>query len=324
MIIFHIGLPKTGTSAIQYYLNESNVLLKSEGVLYPWPHAYPQDYYTSGGNAARILAVARKGHDLNQIESLKVALEDFSKQYSKIVLSSETLSVFFNNPEDLLKYCPSGQNVKVVLYLRNQIDKMVSDVNQTIKNKGRDNYSLGQNWYEFNDYFSLVGKWERAFGQKNMIVKGFDSSELVNGDIVEDFCYSISIPFLGYDKDQPINPGLNLEHMELMRCVNHEIKLRGGVDMSVRENIKKAVLRRSVESSGKRDNGQKLRKTYIPKRYFDKAIDSFQEGNLLLSSKFGIRSLDLEEAKERYVFAPKPGYMRDAAKLVVDFAVAAG
>lgn len=53
MIYLHIGLPKSGSSAIQFYLNEKACHLKDEGIIYPWEHGYPQLFNTSGGNVKK-------------------------------------------------------------------------------------------------------------------------------------------------------------------------------------------------------------------------------------------------------------------------------
>lgn len=318
MIYLHIGLPKSGSSAIQVYLNEKAEELKKYGVLYPWSHSYAQMYRTSGGNARPLLKTARSGYIPEDTESLTSSFFSFAEEYEKVVISSEALSVFFGkeNPENLFKLVPKELPVKVVIYLRNQVDKFVSDVNQTIKNARRNSYKIDEPWFLFNNYYNQIKWWERVFGKENLIIRGYNKKQFVNGDAVEDFCSCIDIPFLGYDKELPINPSLKLPYLEVMRCVNVLAHADGDYGWRVKNKIKDHIWRSSVES----DYEEEKRLTFVSKDTLLEIQERLQESNDHVVEEYGVSGLDLASAIQKYEFAKPMGNEMHAARSLFNLA----
>lgn len=301
MIYFHIGLPKSGSSAVQAYLNENHNALKKGGVLYPWPYSYSQKYRTSGGNGSIILRSLREWDKGVEPSFVKDELERFSKRFDKIIVSSEGFSTDIRNPEDLYKVIPDGIPVAVIIYLRNQVDKFVSDVNQTIKNSKRDNYSISENWFRFNNYYDHVKRWVEAFGRDRVVVRGYNKQAFENNDIVSDFCKITSIPRLGFDEKTPINPSLSLFHLEIMRQLNIIAHEKGGDAWRIKKFVKDFVWESSVETGLK---GGK--ETYIKKEVLEEISTRLRESNDKLRSDYDISGMDLEESVESYTCIEPP------------------
>lgn len=308
MIYLHIGLPKSGSSAIQVYLNENHKKLMDSGVMYPWQHGYSQLYRTSGGNAKRILSIARNGYLGEEVSCLKNEIKELCDKYNKLIISSEALSVFFKNPADLSRLLPSGIDVRIVIYLRNQVEKFVSDVNQTIKNARRDSYDIGKSWFDFNDYKNQIRRWERAFGKENIVVRGYDKSSFPRGDVVADFCSCVDIPYFGYDKSTPINPSLNLSHMEVMRNVNILAKHDGEDGWAIKQKLKDIIWKSSVESSGCDIYSKSHKKpTFVKKSHLEDIAEVLSSSNSEVESEYGVAGLDLKSAIEKYTFVSPVG-----------------
>ncbi len=296
MIYFHVGLPKSGSSAIQVYLNENAEVLKNYNVCYPWPHAYNQMFRTSGGNARPLLQCFNQGLPPDTVADLRSELGRLCSKFEKIIVSSEAISVRIP-PADLAKFVPKGVNAKVVIYFRNQVDKFVSDVNQTIKNGFRDNYGISEGWFQFNDYYEQVKKWSEVFGRENLILKSYIRSNLKSQDVVEDFCELVGVPFLGYDKSEPINPSLGHGYLEIMRIINAESNFLG--DKSLKKKLKDFLWVSSVE---KGNHGGDI--VPFPVSILEEISKRLATSNEKLSAEFGVEHLDLSHAVTRYKYSP--------------------
>ncbi len=314
MIYLHIGLPKCGSSAIQVYLNERHEELRQKGILYPWPHDYDQLFRTSGGNAKRLLRVARRGYQPREVSRLRSEFESFLDRYEKIIISSESLSVYFRDPAHLHRLLPPGAPVRIVVYLRNQVDKFVSDVNQTIKNAQRLSYSLSERWFHFNDYYKQLKKWESAFGPDALMVKGYVQAAFPGRDVVADFCQFLALPCLGYDTSTPINPSLEPFHLEVMRQVNILAEARGEAGWKIKNIIKDILWQHSVErGSGRRGSAKG---TLVSKADLEKIAERLTRSNEQVEREYGVGGLDLAAAIKKYDFKKPTGNEQSVAELL--------
>lgn len=298
MLYIHIGLPKSGSSAIQVYLNDRADELMSYGVLYPWKHGYPQQYRTSGGNGRKLIRVAKQVGEGDSISSLKKEIREFSQD--TVIISSESISVYFDDPHELKKLLPEDVEIKVIVYLRNQVDKFISDVNQTIKNAYRKNYRINENWFVFNDYYRQIKKWESVFGEESVIVRGYDKESFPDGDVVADFCRLLNIPYLGYDKKSPVNPSLQLPYLEVMRSFNSMQDFSLDESKKTKEVLKRYLWEASVESGEGKENKEGQKNCFIKKEDLLSIVDRLSESNAQVENEYGVSGLNLASAAERY------------------------
>ncbi len=147
-LFFHIGTPKTGTTSIQTYLDHNRDYLKQQGICYPDIRKFCTEqkidigrssgYIQNGGFFEHFLGLGIRSIDMEllmQNESFAKIIryiEECIDQTGTVLLSDE--SMWLRNVTDLIQYFQKkGIAVKVIVYLRNQIDYLESFWKHDIK-----------------------------------------------------------------------------------------------------------------------------------------------------------------------------------------------
>ena len=86
--------------------------------------------------------------------------------------------------------------VQFVLYIRRQDQYYCSSYRQMIRgyDSNKFNLELEEPKNEF-DYFGEVSRLEQVFGEDCVILRRYGPQYLINGDIRQDFCYALHIPW---------------------------------------------------------------------------------------------------------------------------------
>src|SRR3990167_4885765 len=117
-LYLHIGCGKTGSSALQVWLNNSHDKLESQGVNYPYVKRDLLPYHTSIGNGFAFITSLKKGCFSREIDEL------FDAGASKVLLSSEAFQDLAD--EDLLALKIHADRslfrVVVIAYVRDVYD----------------------------------------------------------------------------------------------------------------------------------------------------------------------------------------------------------
>ncbi|MGS2719922.1 sulfotransferase [Paraglaciecola aestuariivivens] len=125
-IYIHVGPPKTGTSAVQKWLNSNPLILKKHGVFYP-AHKVDANGVSSGNVDSLYDLDDNKQLKLNT-ERLAALIEQFmASDYAILLLSSE---FFFRQMDELQAAIPQA---KFIAYVRNPIETKESSYNQSVK-----------------------------------------------------------------------------------------------------------------------------------------------------------------------------------------------
>jgi hypothetical protein len=218
-LLLHIGLPKTGTSALQTFLANNQEELVKSGILYD--HFEAGNYGVAHYNFVRILLSdfekkCDHEHDLSntrQFFSQMVQSMD-QKQCQKSIISVETLGQL--GPDLLFTHIKYDQHktyefekfsietiskiafefnleVKVVFYARRQDYRIESWYNQMLKDgyeklikKKTNILSYFEEWKDWFDLYKLYEKWAAVFGKENIIIRVYEAQQL-DGDIINDF-----------------------------------------------------------------------------------------------------------------------------------------
>ncbi len=201
-LVLHIGTPKTGTTSIQKFFFDHAIRLREIGVDYPtnteflwgWGHhplgavlstPYPRWVDTSFDLPAPLV-----------YQALCRAVED--SPCDRIVVSTEQLSLADRLHElpDLL----SGINIRVVCYLRWQVNYLESWWRQSVMTGGgysqltRDGFEeFAARWLPTLDHLQRGKQLEELFGRENLDLRIYDRSCLKNGDIVDDFAEVVGL-----------------------------------------------------------------------------------------------------------------------------------
>lgn len=226
-LLFHIGIPKTGTTAIQKYLYSSQEQLEKWGWFYPSfgnttaPHV--NGYFLVNHPCKQ--AIDR--HESRQWEEI---WETVCKCLTKgnVIISNED----FWDKDVLTVYryaVEQGINVKIIVYLRRQDLYLESHYNECVKIRfEKEPFS---DWVKINalendlahaHYLNLLQKIEAIVGSENIIVKIFEKEQMYQGkmDIVNDFIHTIIPTFDETISVENVNERLLPDIHELKRLFN--------------------------------------------------------------------------------------------------------
>lgn len=245
VVYLHIGMPKTGTTAIQRFLFENHsVLLEKQGCLYP---DHSMGWYQ---HVPLVKAIVRpifpKAIFNKAIADIKEKewLEGLARQYRrkncrKIIVSSEFLWAspamqthlkFHGDTEenfDLIEKVVAKtrdtfsafSEVKIIVYLRRQDTWLESFFNQQIKAgatiPAEDAVLEVKNYLLYAKNLKI---WRNYFSAENVIVKLYEKST----DIVSHFCATAGLDISGLnirrsDESEVVNPSLSPRAIKIMR-----------------------------------------------------------------------------------------------------------
>ncbi|MBB4304254.1 hypothetical protein GGD81_003312 [Rhodobium orientis] len=225
----HIGVPKTGSTAIQHFATENRQLLREKGLLYPsaalrgFGH-HDVAFLLNGGYPDWAKPQDRPLGDL--AGALRSECLEFD---GDVLLSSENFYLF-PQPERLFEFVRDtglleGRAVKVIVYLRRQDDLLVSWYNQLVKAQGFSGTFAdalhAQMW--LGDYRSQLARWSNAFGRETMLVRRYPSQDVDGPGLMSDF-WGLACPAIAADAQQAMgqstNVSLNRDLLEIQRIIN--------------------------------------------------------------------------------------------------------
>ena len=206
-IYIHIGMPKTGTSSIQVFLAKNIAGLEENDVSYPELenlHAAKKGRVTSGnmGYISRSLLPAFHA-DYPKGSNYKKALKELAETIrisgnSKIILSSEFLSVVPEKGLNDLFNALSKYEIRIIVYLRAQEKFIQSIYAQRVKRHKETESAeafvekrLTQN--SVLNYYDMLARFSNIFGKSNIIVRIYEKEQLTNNNLLEDFLDAIQI-----------------------------------------------------------------------------------------------------------------------------------
>ncbi len=245
----HIGLHKTGTTAIQRFLAANRKALEKTGYLYPGTK--PAHHFlrwlwkqTNAGNN-----IPQKTHELFQ--------EINGSQSDMVILSSEMFTAGKENNaaklrEVLQDHVKEPWNAKIIIYVRRQDHWLESRYNENIKNcyvhtpnelkkctfkEFLDNYRM---YYQL-DYYTRLQPWNEVFGKENIIVRPYERGQL-HGDIITDFLHTVGIDAregFSFPEKEYANTGLTPDAVEMLRLYNRYLYLGPKIRCILRDKILK-------------------------------------------------------------------------------------
>lgn len=224
-IVLHIGTEKTGTTALQYQLFVNRAALEKQGFYY---------YHSPDRVDARAIASATLGDGAQDdyLRQLSVNTPDQRKEFKASVVE-DVHTIFSQLPENIHtvlissehfhsrlrhKYqmqwllellTPLSDDIKVIVYLRRQMDMATSFYSTQLKN-GSDLTLLkavevgcrfDNHYYNYEKFLSL---WVNSFGESRIMPRLFVKGRLVNNNIIDDFSSLMGIDMgaLSLDAEQ--------------------------------------------------------------------------------------------------------------------------
>lgn len=229
-VYLHIGLHKTGTTAIQDVLKKNKQALATKGYLIPetgyvWGAHYQLSWALLEDNPSWY-PVARQSP-----ESLYAKLRNEIKKSScqKIILSSEEFSFLgVKSDESMLeelKHLLGNVDVKIVVFLRDQAAYADSFFHEEVKSFSErfDCSSLDafvDGIKGLLDYKLVLNRWEKVFGKHNLIVKTYgDGKHGAPFDSVREFFDTIGV-HMDFEESTISNPRMDVEHAAIKKIIN--------------------------------------------------------------------------------------------------------
>ncbi len=249
-LYIHVGLPKTGTTSIQYFCTVNRKVLEQKNYCYPdMPFYYTNKSHTRNGAFLESLYYDENG--VHQPEREKEIVQEglamvgeLFQRFDNVLLSDEGLwTPAYNSRrrtiwEELRAASEAGgYQVKIIVYLRRQDQLLESRWNQQIKN-GTANGKLQSNtitWEEFTkssskyvrlytDYDKGLRSIEKTLGRENIIVRRFDRKEFYGGSIQADFLHAIGLELTEEysleEEFENLNLRLKGNTLEIKRVIN--------------------------------------------------------------------------------------------------------
>jgi hypothetical protein len=293
----HIGTQKTGTTSLQHYLSANRERLLKHGFLYPCS--------PGGTNHVGITAYSRNEARIDLIRKrcgiessaevaayrrrLRHELHDEIEECrpTDVILSNEHLSARVRSSIEIRRVeelCRSfADRVTILVYLRNQIDYLVSWYSTLVKggnSKAFDTLTVRRIERQV-DYARMLAPWARVFGVKNMKVRRFEAQDMKGGDVVEDFASIVGFEMKGLARGDRLNQSLDADALEFLRRFNsHFPRIAGERGNPERAGVVEFLLanragkglrishRKAMEIEEMfRQSNRKVNETYFESRY---------------------------------------------------------
>ncbi len=232
----HIGIEKTGSTAIQSWLQHNRDVLAQAGILYP--RSLGERF---SANLAAACQRNRRPDDLRKVRGLltqeavdeyrealheKLAAEIRRSKPSRLVLSCEHFFGRLWREEELTLLrdflTPFATNIRIWLYLRRQ-DEWFLSAYSTAVSSGRVapfHYPALGNERPMLHYDQLLQRWSAAFGREAVHAALYSSACDHPQGVVGHFCQWLELPEAPSPRSDRANPSLGEAQLEFLRQFN--------------------------------------------------------------------------------------------------------
>lgn len=229
ILYLHIGLHKTGTTAIQSALRQNKKQLLAAGVLIPetgyawgsnhqlaWAFLDNNPSWYPVSDMSREALYRQLKDEINQTEANKVVIS--SEDFSLLSMSADKQSI------ESLKKLLGGMKVKIVIYLRPQANYIDSFYQEAVKSydtrfNTESIQTLQSDIQGLLDYNRLIEKWSATFGSDSLVVRPY--GKRANGfDSVRDFLGLLGVSDIPLKMAKPENNRLSQDLMTLKQSIN--------------------------------------------------------------------------------------------------------
>lgn len=232
-LLIHIGMPKTGTTALQNFMLNNNDKLEKYGWCYPIlsGNSNMDDLerweLKTVGNGYKMYDALIESHNVSEWDKGMNILLKFLKNRN-VILSTEY--IYEHGTEEFIENVKNSHgNIKVVVYLRRQDRVIESRYNQYIKSgvecerfqKFLDSEYIPDGLL---DFLLKLDSISRVIGKENLIVRVYEKQQLIGNDIITDFLSVLGVPLsskdLEWKKSERINDSLEGNYLEINRLMN--------------------------------------------------------------------------------------------------------
>lgn len=278
ILYVHIGTTKTGTSAIQRTLYNSQGVLEQQKIVYP-------DF----GLRYEGVSKERNAHFLNEkddpegkdyIFAVK-EIAGLSKKYEKIILSEESL---WGAPKRLHQFAEDMKNLgitmKIIVYFRRQDLYLQSTYAQKVKVSLRKTFEEYLDSHDlYLDYYEHIQQFAELVGKENLMVRVYEKQQFVSQDLLTDFSEQLGIKNRNeFAEAMHANESLAGVYLEVKRLLNRNEAFQH------RKNVVADYLREIAKQSGKTASYAKNQYFFYEKQMA--FLAEFEESNQKMAREF--------------------------------------
>lgn len=222
-LMLHIGMGKTGTTALQHFFWENRSALARRGIVYPTTGATSKAHHLISPHVPAFLA----GGDWTFLQPADWVEKVAALQAPRLLMSSELIA--WASADVVAPFCAALQrhfDLKICLYLRRQDNIIMAGYNQQIKAGTQVlelDRVLGQQQRRF-DYLARIVPWELAVGAENLVIRAYERGQFRDGDLIKDFLSGVLgiTDWAGFDFDQGenSNPRFTRAALDFKRLIN--------------------------------------------------------------------------------------------------------
>ena len=234
-LALHIGIHKTGTTAIQNFAVRNRDRLAAHGILFPRTGFLVRPRRTTEDATPGHLPLARSLARPTSKEAGRVRTELFREMEAEdcptLLITSETMSApgYLAPGAGLAPFLARGYRPRVIAYLRRQDTWLDSWYRERVRwvGKMREKRSLdafvAEEGDEWLDYGARLAVWEDAVGSENVELRSYEDVRQARG-IVPDFFDQLGVDVskgeFEVSRSRTYHPSLPGSLVELVRAFN--------------------------------------------------------------------------------------------------------
>lgn len=289
VLTIHIGLPKTGTTAVQGVLFNNREALARKDIFYP--KTFMNNFQDEGRWAHHLHAhkwggwIDEKDFLISPDDAWQNLARTIEENPGHYIISSERFADILALPqgnavlEFLVGLFPNVR-LRFIVYIRRQDLLAESFLKQRVK-VGLQRESMEHYLHDlpaFLDFDALLSRLAEYVGWGNLIVRPYERDKLVDGDAARDFLYTLGLS--GFD-DEILEP---IIANESIRSLTTKVLLEiGGSDALHNSRSLKKIIRDFFEA----DEFEQLNKLSLLDHETRLAlINRYEAGNRVVSDKY--------------------------------------
>ncbi len=263
--VFHLGLPKTGTTSIQHFLLANANALSARGVAYeqvPNATVEPQDSQLEFGicqfaRAGEIVPFEPtvRGYGLTSLE----AQEKFAKQFEATllkhvsrrtedvyVISSEHVGAWTRTPKHVAALdtwlSSIFDEVRYVQYIRRQEDWLMSRYSQDLRTGHPVHLFKYLERHGKHDFATKADLWSDVVGRDRFDLRLMERDAMVDGDLIADFASAVGFDASGLPMPPRENESLTPQAAFFLRKLNGRLRNReAGFDHDLQFKVERRL-----------------------------------------------------------------------------------
>ena len=225
----HIGIHKTGSTALQIFLLNNRKFLKNLSCFYPRRGVF---FGPGHANIAFQILKNEKYYNNNATSLDDIVSELKASDMEKAILSSEIFCQF--NGENVVEFKEAldfVENIKIICFVRRQDELFYSWWQESVKHGSIKDFNEAYILFEkIFDYNKIIKPWANVFGDKNISIIFFPEQRDFNWSVAHEFFkvfdLSSEVTIPNGNEATKINKSLDIVTAMLLKNMNRYIANR--------------------------------------------------------------------------------------------------